>query len=89
MVDCLAVILFKSILDFPLTLVLAGFLSLGTGFWASFGAAVSADMKVTVFWGFLLYLHGGYAFALMFLVCARFIATICFYPMSQSWKDVT
>jgi hypothetical protein len=79
---------FQIYIGFPLTMVLGGFLSLGTGFWAAFGAAVSADMKVTVWGGFLLYAWG-LCFALMGLVCARFIATVCFYPMSQAWKDVT
>lgn len=78
---------FQIFIAFPFTIVVIGFLSLGTGFWSAFGSATSADMKVTVWGGFLLYAWG-LCFALMGLVTARFLATICFYPMSQAWKDV-
>lgn len=79
---------FQIFIAFPFTFVVGGLLSLAVGFWTAFGAAVSADMKVTVWGGFLLYAWG-LCFALMGLVCARFFATICFYPMSQAWKEVT
>lgn len=78
---------FQILLGFPATFVIAGFCSFGTGFWASFASAASADLKVTVYSGFLLF-GWGLCFSLMFLVAARFFATICLYPMSQSWKDV-
>ena len=67
--------------------ILISLISLLTGFWAAFGAGVSADMKVTVWGGFLLYswgLFGGLA-AIIFM---RLIGTIMFYPMSQNWKEV-
>jgi hypothetical protein len=67
--------------------ILISFVALITGFWAAFGAGVSADLKVTVWGGFLLYswgLFGGLA-GILFL---RMIGTICFYPMSQNWKEV-
>jgi len=79
---------FQIYIAFPFTIFVGGILSLATGFWAAFGAAISADMKVTIWGGFLLYAWG-LGFALMGLVFVRFLATICFYPMSQAWKDVT
>jgi hypothetical protein len=72
----------------PFTILAGGLISLATGFWSSFGAGVSADMKVTVWGGFLLYswgLFGGLA-GIIFL---RLMGTICFYPMSQDWKEVS
>ena len=69
---------------FTLFLSLAGLI---TGFWAAFGAGSTADLKVTVWGGFLLYswgLFGGLA-GVIFL---RMAGTLMFLPMSQNWKEV-
>jgi hypothetical protein len=77
---------FQIYIGFPVTMLfsLVGFI---TGFWAAFGAAAAADMKVTVWGGFLLY-----AWALIIglscVIFLRLIGTICFLPMSQNWKEV-
>jgi hypothetical protein len=71
----------------PFTLIVIGFLSLFTGWWSSFGAGFAADSKVTIWGGFLLYSWGLFG-SLAGLICLRLIATICFYPMSQNWKEV-
>ena len=77
---------FQIYIAFPFTFCFS-FISLITGFWAAFGAAAAADMKVTIWGGFLLY-----AWALIIglacLIFMRLIGTICFLPMSQNWKEV-
>jgi hypothetical protein len=78
---------FQIYIGFPFTLC-ASIFALITGFWAAFGAAAAADMKVTVWGGFLLY-----AWALIIglscVIFLRLIGTLCFYPMSQNWKEVS
>jgi len=78
---------FQICIAFPAVLMFCGFFSLVTGFWASFGAGVSADMKVTIWGGFLLYAWGLFI-GLACIVCLRFLGTLLFYPMSQNWKEV-
>ena len=77
---------FQIYIGFPVTMLFS-FVGLITGFWAAFGAAGAADMKVTVWGGFLLY-----AWALIIglscVIFLRLIGTICFLPMSQNWKEV-
>jgi len=72
----------------PFTILAGGLISLATGFWAAFGAGVSADMKVTVWGGFLLYAWGLFG-GLAGIIFLRLLGTICFYPMSQDWKEVS
>ena len=67
--------------------ILISWVGLITGFWAAFGAGVSADLKVTVWGGFLLYAWGLFG-GLAGIVMLRLLGTICFYPMSQNWKEV-
>lgn len=67
--------------------VLISLVSLVTGFWTAFGAGVSADMKVTVWGGFLLYSWGLFS-GLAGVIFLRLIGTLLFYPMSQNWKEV-
>ena len=71
----------------PFTILAGGLIALLTGFWSAFGAGVGADLKVTVWGGFLLYAWGLYG-SLAGLIALRLIATLCFYPMSQNWKEV-
>jgi len=72
----------------PFTLIVGGIVAFITGGWSAFGSGVSADMKVTVWGGFLLYAWGLF-FALAFIMSLRLVATICFLPMSQNWKEVS
>ena len=78
---------FQIYVGFPVTICLS-LVSLITGFWAAFGAATGADMKVTIWGGFLLY-----AWALLLglasVIFLRLIGTLCFLPMSQNWKEVS
>lgn len=67
--------------------VLISLVSLITGFWTAFGAGVAADMKVTVWGGFLLYSWGLFG-GLAGIIFMRLIGTLLFYPMSQNWKEV-
>ena len=67
--------------------ILVSLVSLITGFWSAFGAGVSADMKVTVWGGFLLYSWGLFG-GLAGIIFMRLIGTLLFYPMSQNWKEV-
>lgn len=71
----------------PFTLIVGGLFSLGSGFWTAFGSAVSADMKVTVWGGFLLYAWG-LCLGLSGIIFFRFLGTMLFFPMSQNWKEV-
>jgi hypothetical protein len=68
--------------------ILISLIALVTGFWSAFGAGVSADMKVTIWGGFLLYSWGLFC-GLGAVIFMRLIGTICFYPMSQNWKEVS
>jgi hypothetical protein len=67
--------------------ILVSLIALVTGFWCAFGAATSADMKVTVWGGFLLYAWG-LCIGLSCIIFMRLIGTICFLPMAQNWKEV-
>ena len=78
---------FQIFIAAPLTMVLSLF-ALVSGFWAAFGACVSADMKVTVWGGFLLYAWG-LCIGLSMVIFARLIGTLVFLPMSQNWKEVS
>lgn len=71
----------------PFTIIVGGFISLLTGFFSAFGSAVSADTKVTVWGGFLLYAWG-LGFGLALIILMRLLGTIMFFPMSQNWKEV-
>ena len=71
----------------PFTIIVLGFLSLFTGWFSAFGSGVSADMKVTIWGGFLLYAWGLFG-GLALVICMRLLGTIVFYPMSQNWKEV-
>jgi hypothetical protein len=71
----------------PFTIIALGIGSLFTGWFSSFMGGVSTDMKVTIWGGFLLYAWGLFG-GLALLICARFLGTIMFYPMSQNWKEV-
>jgi hypothetical protein len=71
----------------PFTIIVGGFISLITGFFSAFGSAVSADTKVTVWGGFLLYAWG-LGFGLALIILMRLLGTIMFFPMSQNWKEV-
>jgi len=67
--------------------ILISLISLGTGFFGALGAGTAADLKITVWGGFLFYswgLFGGLA-AIIYL---RLMGTLLFYPMSQNWKEV-
>ena len=67
--------------------ILVSLISLGTGFFGALGAGTAADLKITVWGGFLFYswgLFGGLA-AIIYL---RLMGTLLFYPMSQNWKEV-
>lgn len=77
---------FQIYIAFPFTLFIS-FVALITGWCASFGAAAAADMKVTVWGGFLLYAWG-LTIGLACIIFLRLIGTICFLPMSQDWKEV-
>jgi hypothetical protein len=77
---------FQIYIGFPFTMVIS-FVALITGFWAAFGAAAGADMKVTVWGGFLLYAWA-LTIGLACVIFLRLIGTICFYPMTQNWKEV-
>ena len=68
--------------------ILVSLLALATGFWSAFGAGVTSDMKVTVWGGFLLYSWALF-FGLSVIIFMRLIGTLCFYPMSQDWKEVS
>lgn len=72
----------------PFAIIVGGLLSLATGFWSAFGSAVSADTKVTVWGGFLLY-SWGLCGGLALVICMRLLGTIMFFPMSQNWKEVS
>ena len=72
----------------PFTVIVIGFISLFTGWFSAFGSGVSADMKVTVWGGFLLYSWGLFG-GLALIILARLIGTLLFYPMSQDWKEVS
>lgn len=71
----------------PFTIIVGTITAFITGGFAAFGAGVSADMKVTVWGGFLLYAWA-LCFGLAFIMSLRFIGTLCFLPMSQNWKEV-
>ena len=77
---------FQIYIGFPFTIIFS-FVALLTGFGAAFGSAVSADMKVTVWGGFLIYAWS-VCIGLSMLIFLRLIGTICFLPMSQNWKEV-
>ena len=79
---------FQIYLVCPFTIIVGGLLSLATGFWSAFGSAVSADTKVTVWGGFLLYAWG-LCGGLSLIICMRLLGTIMFFPMSQNWKEVS
>ena len=77
---------FQIYIAFPFTMVIS-LVSLITGFWAAFGAAAGADMKVTVWGGFLLYAWA-LTIGLACVIFLRLIGTLLFLPMSQNWKEV-
>ena len=77
---------FQIYIAFPFTMCVS-LVALITGFWAAFGAAAAADMKVTVWGGFLLYAWA-LTIGLSCVIFLRLIGTICFLPMSQNWKEV-
>ena len=77
---------FQIYIAFPFTMIFS-FVALITGFGAAFGSATAADMKVTVWGGFLLYAWST-CIGLSCLIFLRLIGTICFLPMSQNWKEV-
>ena len=77
---------FQIYIGFPFTICVSLF-ALVTGFWAAFGAATAADMKVTVWGGFLLYAWA-LTIGLSCVIFLRLIGTVCFLPMSQNWKEV-
>ena len=78
---------FQIYLVLPFLIIIGGFISLITGFWSAFGSAVSADTKVTVWGGFLLYAWG-LGIGLAVIICLRLLGTVMFFPMSQNWKEV-
>jgi len=78
---------FQMYLVMPFTIIVGTIAAFITGGFAAFGAGVSADMKVTVWGGFLLYAWG-LCFGLAFIMSLRLIGTICFLPMSENWKEV-
>jgi hypothetical protein len=77
---------FQIYVGFPVTICLS-LVSLITGFWAAFGAATGADMKITIWGGFLLY-SWALLLGLASVIFLRLIGTLCFLPMSQNWKEV-
>ena len=79
---------FQMYLAMPFTIIVGTIAAFITGGFAAFGAGVSADMKVTVWGGFLLYAWG-LCFGLAFIMSLRLIGTICFLPMSENWKEVS
>jgi len=79
---------FQMYLVMPFTIIVGTIAAFITGGFAAFGAGVSADMKVTVWGGFLLYAWG-LCFGLAFIMSLRLIGTICFLPMSENWKEVS
>ena len=72
----------------PFTLLMSFFAAGLSGFCTAIGSAFSADTKLTVYGGFLLF-----SWAVIFLMTAilvlRFVATLVFLPMSQNWKEVS
>ena len=72
----------------PATILIGGFFSLITGFWSALLSAFSADMKVTIWGGFLLYAWG-LCIGLAMVIFLRLMATLFFFPLSQDWKEVT
>jgi hypothetical protein len=70
----------------PFTIMIS-LVALITGWWAAFGAATGADMKVTIWGGFLLYAWG-LTIGLACVIFLRLLGTILFLPMSQNWKEV-
>jgi hypothetical protein len=72
----------------PFTLLMSFFGAGLSGFCTAIGTAFSADTKLTVYGGFLLF-----SWAVIFLMSAilvlRFVATLVFLPMSQNWKEVS
>ena len=79
---------FQIILAAPFILFAGGCIAPFTGWGSAFGAGISSDVKVTVWGGFLLYAWGLFG-GIAALIWLRFITTICFYPMSQNWKEVS
>jgi len=77
---------FQIFIGFPFTMLIS-FVALITGFWAALGAAGAADMKVTVWGGFLLYAWA-LTIGLACIIFLRLIGTLCFLPMTQNWKEV-
>ena len=78
---------FQMYLVMPFTIIVGTIAAFITGGFAAFGAGVSADMKVTVWGGFLLYAWA-LCFGIAFIMSLRLVGTICFLPMSQNWKEV-
>ena len=78
---------FQMYLAMPFTIIVGTIVAFITGGWAAFGAGVSADMKVTVWGGFLLYAWA-LCFGLAFIMSLRLLGTMCFLPMSENWKEV-
>ena len=78
---------FQLYIAMPFTIIVGTIVAFITGGWAAFGAGVSADMKVTVWGGFLLYAWA-LCFGLAFIMSLRLLGTMCFLPMSENWKEV-
>jgi hypothetical protein len=78
---------FQILIAAPFT-VLISFVGGITGFFTSIGAAAAADMKITVWGGFLLYAWG-LCFGLGFIIFLRLVGTLLLYCMSENWKEIS
>lgn len=67
---------------------LVSMISLIPGFFSAFGAAISSDITLSV-WGIFLFYFWGLCGGLAFLIFARLVTTLLFFPMSQNWKEVS
>jgi len=72
----------------PFTIIFGGLFSLLSGWVFSFMSGISADWKVTIWGGFLLFSWGLFG-GLSGLIFMRLMGTLLFYPMSQNWKEVS
>ena len=79
---------FQMLIAAPFIVLAGGLIAPFTGWGSAFGAGIASDVKVTVWGGFLLYAWGLFG-GIAGLIWLRFITTICFYPMSQNWKEVS
>lgn len=78
---------FQIFIAMPITLLFS-FVALITGPWSAFGAAVTSDMKVTV-WGFIVLYIWPLLIGLALIIFLRLLATLLFLPMIQNWKEVS